>query len=383
MKAILIDDEPLALVYLEYQLANLAPCQIVGKYTDPISGIESVDKQDVDIVFLDIHMPVMNGLELAEQLMERKPGIHVIFVTAYDDYAVQAFELNAIDYLLKPVQQERLIKTVKRLEQRMQRLSPQQRTERTAVKWRMRLFNNVTLTTDAGEEIPLQWRTKKAQQLFLYLLHHRGSIVDKTEIIEWLWSDMELSKAFSQLYTTIYLIRKTLEPLKERFVLQSTSDGYRMQINDIELDIDAVERFLQFEIPLTADTVPEYERILKLFQGEYLQEVDHANLDIERERYRTQWLHRKMKLVKWYYDRLNFEQALKHCEQLCDRFPLEEEAHFMYMKICDKLRYPFLVKRQYALLASNLENELNEKPSSEIVRWYNAWRLRNYALNRS
>ena len=73
---------------------------------------------------------------------------------------------------------------------------------------------------------------------------------------------------------------------------------------------------------------------------------------------------------------------MKHCEQICERFPLEEEACFLYMKICDKLRYPFLVKRRYASLEANLSKELNEKPSSEIVQWYEQWSLQHKELRR-
>src|SRR5690606_2041089 len=103
MKAIIIDDERLALNYVEYQLQQITDVQIVGKYTDPHLGKEHVFRESVDIVFLDIHMYEINGIELAEQLLERKPRMNIVFVTAYDDYAIKAFELNAVDYILKPV----------------------------------------------------------------------------------------------------------------------------------------------------------------------------------------------------------------------------------------------------------------------------------------
>ena len=120
MKAILIDDEPLALDYLEHQLRDTQDLQIVGKYTDPATGKQAVEQTDaVDVVFLDIHIPEINGLELAEQLLERRPELHVVFVTAYDEYAIQAFELNASDYVLKPVRKERLHKTIERIRSRV------------------------------------------------------------------------------------------------------------------------------------------------------------------------------------------------------------------------------------------------------------------------
>ena len=72
----------------------------------------------MDIVFLDIQIPEINGIELAEQLLEMKPKLSIVFVTAYDNFAIKAFELNALDYILKmPVRKERLLNTVERIKQ--------------------------------------------------------------------------------------------------------------------------------------------------------------------------------------------------------------------------------------------------------------------------
>ncbi|WP_238351824.1 LytR/AlgR family response regulator transcription factor [Brevibacillus brevis] len=73
MKAILIDDEELALNYLEYQLLNIGDFEIIGKFTDPMIGKREIEKNEIDIVFLDIQTPKLNGIELAEQLLEVKP----------------------------------------------------------------------------------------------------------------------------------------------------------------------------------------------------------------------------------------------------------------------------------------------------------------------
>lgn len=117
MKVILIDDEELALDYFEHQLKSLSDFEIIGKYTNPLEGKKAIEEQDVDLVFLDIQTPELNGLELAEQLLQKKPILPIIFVTAYDEYALKAFELNALDYLLKPVSKNRLLKTIQRIEQ--------------------------------------------------------------------------------------------------------------------------------------------------------------------------------------------------------------------------------------------------------------------------
>ncbi|EST52226.1 hypothetical protein T458_26950 [Brevibacillus panacihumi W25] len=82
MKAILIDDEQLALNYLEHQLVHIADVEIIGKFTDPMVGKRAIEKNEIDIVFLDIQIPKLNGIELAEQLLEMKPQLQIVFVTA-------------------------------------------------------------------------------------------------------------------------------------------------------------------------------------------------------------------------------------------------------------------------------------------------------------
>src|SRR5262245_16432751 len=101
LRAFLIDDEPLALRRLRRLLEAAGGVEVVGQSTDPVEGLADVGKQAVDVLFLDIHMPELSGFELVERL---PPGPRVVFTTAYDHHAVQAFEVHAVDYLLKPIE---------------------------------------------------------------------------------------------------------------------------------------------------------------------------------------------------------------------------------------------------------------------------------------
>jgi two-component system, LytTR family, response regulator len=105
MKAIIIDDERLARKELRSLLNKYHEIDVVDECANAEEAIESISNNHPDIIFLDIQMPGMNGFELLNEL-DRVPK--VIFVTAYDDYAIKAFEVNALDYLLKPVNPERL-----------------------------------------------------------------------------------------------------------------------------------------------------------------------------------------------------------------------------------------------------------------------------------
>ncbi len=115
--AVLAEDEPILLGQLKAKLAKLWPeLEIVATAGDGEAALEAIDEHKPDFVFLDIQMPEKTGVEVARQLGGRS---HVVFVTAYDQYAIQAFETGAVDYVLKPVTEERLATTIERLKQKL------------------------------------------------------------------------------------------------------------------------------------------------------------------------------------------------------------------------------------------------------------------------
>ena len=114
LKIILVDDEDEGLDVLEYDLGRLQiPLKIVGKYNDPQEALIAIQTAQPDLLFLDIEMPWMNGFELLDQVGEI--DFRVIFVTAYDQYAIRAFRYFAVDYLLKPVDIKHLREAVERV----------------------------------------------------------------------------------------------------------------------------------------------------------------------------------------------------------------------------------------------------------------------------
>lgn len=112
MKAIIVDDERLARQELKNLLATHKEIEIIAECADATEAKAKIMETKPDIVFCDIHMPGKSGLELAEEI---PATTDVVFVTAHDEHAIKAFELNAFDYLLKPVSPERLAETVKKL----------------------------------------------------------------------------------------------------------------------------------------------------------------------------------------------------------------------------------------------------------------------------
>jgi len=114
MRALLVDDEALARADLKALLAETGAFQVVGCCADAVEAIQAVRRERPDVLFLDVNMPAISGFELLAMLdPEELP--RVVFVTAHDEFAVRAFEENAVDYLLKPVEPARLARTVDRL----------------------------------------------------------------------------------------------------------------------------------------------------------------------------------------------------------------------------------------------------------------------------
>lgn len=113
LSAFLLDDEPLAIKRLSRLLADTGRVEIAGSATDPEDALVSVPRLRLDVLFLDVQMPGLNGFEFLARLREPPP---VIFTTAYDAYALQAFEVNSMDYLLKPVEPLRLARALTKLD---------------------------------------------------------------------------------------------------------------------------------------------------------------------------------------------------------------------------------------------------------------------------
>ncbi|MDA7836424.1 LytTR family DNA-binding domain-containing protein [Salibacteraceae bacterium] len=119
IRAIVIDDERLARQELKNLLQSFDNIQIVAESGKPEEALDLIERENPDLIFLDIQMPGMTGFELLDELEGKAP--EVIFVTAYDEYALKAFEVNALDYLMKPVEESRLQESIDKIAKRIEK----------------------------------------------------------------------------------------------------------------------------------------------------------------------------------------------------------------------------------------------------------------------
>lgn len=149
--ALIADDEPLLRDGLRRQLATVWPeLEIVAEARNGREAMRLFDERHPDICFLDVHMPGLSGVDAAHHIGRRA---HLVFVTAYDHYAVQAFAQGALDYLLKPVEPARLAATVSRLKERLQSSRPAINTELLL----QQLSAQLARLEGTGKSVPLRW----------------------------------------------------------------------------------------------------------------------------------------------------------------------------------------------------------------------------------
>ena len=119
LKAVLVDDEQLARDEMGYLLDQIGGVEVVGQAGNGVEALTTIEQLQPDVVFLDVQMPGLTGFEVARRLLGSRSAPQIIFVTAYDQHAIEAFEVNAVDYLLKPVDQARLEVAVDRARRRV------------------------------------------------------------------------------------------------------------------------------------------------------------------------------------------------------------------------------------------------------------------------
>src|SRR5213595_1295558 len=156
MKVVVVDDEQLAREELCYQLGQLGTAEVVAQAGNGLEAIAAVERHEPDLVFLDVQMPGLSGFEVARRLLERdEESPALIFVTAFDRHAIEAFEVNAVDYLLKPVDTARLEQALERARRRVGEVPLNDQVERIVQLMSERQSKRERVAVKVGERFLL------------------------------------------------------------------------------------------------------------------------------------------------------------------------------------------------------------------------------------
>lgn len=182
LRAAIVDDERNAIKTLEWELRNHCPnLEVVASWNNPVEALQSIPDTAPDILFLDIDMPRLNGFDLLNKL--EVIDFEVIFITAYDEYAVKAFRINAVDYLLKPIITSDLIEAIKRVQAKRQLEEKTPKYRSTQFEQLKKSFNKIALTNSDGIDFvfPYQIIYCKSDGSYTYvIMENKKAIITKS-----------------------------------------------------------------------------------------------------------------------------------------------------------------------------------------------------------
>ncbi len=174
LRTVLVDDEPLSLEALGFLLDKYDNIKLIGKYTDPVEALENIKEAKPELVFLDVEMPELDGISTAQEIINMGLNTSIVFATVYEQYAVQAFEMDALDYIVKPFSENRLRLTVNRVAQKLQNTGPKRNSLNAVVKQKFsHRINKIAVWSENSILLltpdEIQYFTMEDKRVFAYI----------------------------------------------------------------------------------------------------------------------------------------------------------------------------------------------------------------------
>ncbi len=213
---IVVDDEWYSLTEICDLAEKTGVMSVEGRFQNGADALREADQIHPQAAFIDIEMPEMDGLTLAEKLLENDPDMKIVFITGWNKYAVAAFELNALDYIMKPVNRARFEKMAQRLQAE---LSSRGTDGKAAPS--ISCFGKFEVLQNG---IPVVWQRTKAEELFALLVLNANAYVGKEVILKNLWPYYGRAKSLPILQTSVCKIRNVLSECRE-WVRLTYADG--------------------------------------------------------------------------------------------------------------------------------------------------------------
>ena len=257
LRIIAVDDEPLALRDLMRALEQQAPATPAMGFSTPADALDYAGAHTVDVAFCDIEMPGMSGLAFAKRLKDIHPAVHVVFVTSFESYALDAFALHATGYLLKPVDAAELCRELTFIYDQL---------PRTGARMQVTTFGGFEVRVDG---VALAFRRSKAKELMALLIDRRGAGITSREACDLLWEGEPYGALQRSYYQTLVSeLRGALEAVGAGEVLVRAWNS--LAVDPAQIDCD-LYRFLEGD-PVAVNA----------YRGSYLPAYAWAEFSIAR-----------------------------------------------------------------------------------------------------
>lgn len=376
LRAITIDDEEPNHILLKRAIEQNGHLEVVGQYTHPQLALEQIQAIKPDVAFVDIEMPDMNGLELAERMLALDGHIQIVFVTAYSQYAIEAFKVNALDYILKPIDPQEMSRVVRKIlhYRSLQKPEPTSGAQASRPKAKILCLGEFEVYGHRSVQ-NVQWMTAKVEELFAYLVIHAGKPVDKWKLCDLLWPSLDPEKASTNLHTSVYRLKKTIASEEVPIQIKSGKNSYWIELGECLLDVQELDRRYTELEKSSQERNREQEMAMLIeaeqyFRGELFENKAYLWSAAHGEAINQVYIRLVYRLVDAYRQQQAMEKGLEPLKKLLRFFPYEEKACSLLMDFYGMQRDKPALMRQYQQYRQSLLDELGIRPSQMIEMHY-------------
>ncbi len=230
MKIIYVDDEKNAYKNFQYDVEHRTDITSLVYFQRPLMALEYVKDNSIDVAFLDVTMPEMNGIELAKELKKINPSIEIIYVTGYEEYALEAYKVGGRAFLTKPYTEEELEEVFVLLDKLIDKNEKKpEEAKRPNTRVFMRTFGNFDVLIDGK---PVIFKNSKAKELLALLVDRKGGSISSNQIFQKLWEERE----YSQLTSTY--VRRTVRALMNQLESLGLEDMVGNNRNSLHINVN-------------------------------------------------------------------------------------------------------------------------------------------------
>lgn len=368
IKVVLVDDEIPALTKMKSLLKPYEHYVVCGEFTDSVKALEQISSLSPQVAFIDIAMPGMTGIELAAEIHKKTRGkTLMVFVTAHDQYALDAFDVWATDYLLKPVSRSRFDQTIKRLDSLLKEYidTDSETTPTNEGRTMVRLFGKLEIS---GAKNNGNWRTAKVRELFAFFLHNRNRSIYRDTLLEALWEGMSPAHALSNLNTTNYYLRRQLEKSGSDIKILYDSGYYSIDMGAVICDADEFEKAESAARKLTRENLDYVLAGASLYRGRYLEDVKCTWADLERELYMARYVRLRTQLADYYLNEGKFDEAIEQVMLGLEVNRLAVDPWKTFLTACARKGDPTLFRRTRDNMRRSFLEYTGSEPPDELLK---------------
>lgn len=367
MKVLIVDDEPAMLLAMKRLLSSMEGVELIGSFQSAAEALDFTRDSEVDLAFLDIQIAADNGLELARSLRSIRTELEIVFTTSHAEFAIQAYDVYPLDYMVKPISRIRLAQTITRASSRRSN-SPFDSGDL--------ILNQLTVRGLGCFEVSskqlgaVKWISKKSMELFAYLLVHRGRSVAKIRVLEDIFPDMPLKNAETYLNTAVYQLRKVLSLHGFKEMVISAQEQYRIDLDQADVDFIRFEQAVAELSDMNAANEAVAIDVEKQFAGELFEDKSFEWAIVERERLSIVYDSYSKRLARWLLDRKRFREAAHIARRIVSRNEYEEESILLLLNIFGAMGDRQSLHHYYEHYRQLLYQELGLQPSEKFRELY-------------